>query len=101
MWEDEFGRAQYYMGKAHSLINKAATELQELDDVLEGWHKLRDLVPPNMAGVDNTERLDCETALHQFSLALINVRGSLIADGKIKEANIANDIRGEVIRWFD
>ncbi len=97
---DEFGRA-HYMDKAHSLIAKSTLDLSIMEDVLVGMQRLSELCPPNMAGADNTERLDGRTALHQASLALINVRGSLIADGKIKAANIANDIRGKIISWFD
>lgn len=98
MWNDELGRARYYLAQAANLLNRAAVDLK-IKEIHVLFTQLSELVTPAIWEGHIPD--DARTCLHQASLALVNVRGSLIADGKIKEANITNEIRGEIIRWFD
>lgn len=100
-WTDEIGRARYYLSQANALLAKAQEELIGIEEVTSGMAKLS-----KSLNMDNCEPYqgyipDSRTALHQVSLALVNVKGSLVAAGRIKDANAAEEIRGEIIRWFD
>lgn len=96
---EELNRARHYLSQATALIGRARADLP-IGSIAE---QLANLAKQLEANGQHSGHIpdDARTALHQTSLALVNVRGSLIACRMVGLANAANDIRGEIIDWFD
>lgn len=99
-WADEFGRARYYAKQMEALIAGAGElNIPEIKKHAERLCIALDTgtIPPHEGHIPS----DARTCLHQASLALINIKGSLVADGKRALANSCETLRGEIIDWFD